>query len=83
MGVIYHNNKSKVFLAITCLWWHLSWRIWEITMKPCTKLKEFVDLLWNKEKKLFHHIRIQETREFKDPSFWGAATDGALLQWRR
>ncbi len=28
-------------------------------------------VLWNEEKKLFHHIRIQETGEFKDPSFWG------------
>jgi rhamnogalacturonyl hydrolase YesR len=29
------------------------------------------DILWNGEKKLFHHIRIQETGEFKDRSFWG------------
>jgi rhamnogalacturonyl hydrolase YesR len=29
------------------------------------------DVLWNSEKKLFHHIRIQETGEFKDRSFWG------------
>jgi rhamnogalacturonyl hydrolase YesR len=29
------------------------------------------ELLWNKEEKLFHHIRVYETMEFKHKPFWG------------
>jgi rhamnogalacturonyl hydrolase YesR len=28
-------------------------------------------VLWNEEEKLFHHIRIEETGEFKHKFFWG------------
>ena len=70
-GVIYHNNKSKVifsdnmFMVAPFL----------AQMGDCDEAIHQVegirDLLWNQDEKLFHHIRIQETMEFKDPSFWG------------
>jgi len=69
MGIIYHNNKSKavfsdnMFMVAPFL----------IQMgdfdEAIHQIEGIRSLLWNKDVKLFHHIRFQETMEFLDPSF--------------
>jgi len=70
-GVIYHNNKSKnifsdnMFMVAPFL---AQMGDYDEAMHQIEGIR---DLLWNKEKKLFHHIRVYETMEFKHRPFWG------------
>lgn len=70
-GVIYHNNKSKVIFIdnmfmVAPIMAHMG-----DYGEAMHQIEGLRDLLWNEEEKLFHHMRIHETGEFKDPSFWG------------
>jgi rhamnogalacturonyl hydrolase YesR len=71
MGVIYHNNKSKVIFSdnmfmVAPIMAHMG--DYDEAMRQIEGIRT---VLWNNDHKLFHHIRIQETGEFRDPSFWG------------
>jgi rhamnogalacturonyl hydrolase YesR len=70
-GVIFHNNKSKVIFSDNLFMvapFLAQMGDYDEAMHQIEGIRE---LLWNNEEKLFHHIRIQETGEFKDRSFWG------------
>lgn len=71
MGVIYHNNKSKVIFSDNMFMVAPFLAQMGDYKEAIHQIEGIRDVLWNSEKKLFHHIRIQETGEFKDPSFWG------------
>jgi len=71
MGVIYHNNKSKVIFSDNMFMVAPFMAYMSDYDEAMHQIEGIRDLLWNKDEKLFHHIRIQETGEFKDPSFWG------------
>lgn len=70
-GVIYHNNKSKVIFIDNMFMVAPIMAIMGDYDEAIFQIEGLRDLLWNEEEKLFHHIRIQETGEFKDKSFWG------------
>jgi len=70
-GVIYHNNKSKVIFSDNMFMVTPFLAQMGDFDEAIRQIEGIRDVLWNSEKKLFHHIRIQETGEFKDPSFWG------------
>lgn len=70
-GVIYHNNKSKVIFSDNLFMVAPFLAQMGNYDEAIRQIEGMRDVLWNKEKKLFHHIRIQETGEFKDRSFWG------------
>jgi len=70
-GVIYHNNKSKVIFSDNMFMVAPFLAQMGDYNEAIRQIEGIRDVLWNKEAKLFHHIRIQETGEFKDPSFWG------------
>ena len=70
-GVIYHNNKSKVIFSDNMFMVAPFLAQMGDYDEAMHQIEGIRDVLWNKDKKLFHHIRIQETMEFKDPSFWG------------
>ena len=71
MGVIYHNNKSKVIFSDNMFMVAPFFAQMGDYDEAIRQIKGIRNVLWNKDKKLFHHIRIQETMKFKDPSFWG------------
>lgn len=71
MGVIYHNNKSKVIFSDNMFMVAPFLAQMGDYDEAIHQIEGIRNLLWNKDEKLFHHIRIQETMEFKDPSFWG------------
>jgi rhamnogalacturonyl hydrolase YesR len=71
MGVIFHNNKSKVIFSDNMFMVAPFLAQMGDYDEAIHQIEGIRDVLWNSEKKLFHHIRIQETGEFKDPSFWG------------
>ena len=71
MGVIYHNNKSKVIFSDNMFMVAPFLAQMGDFDEAIRQIEGIREVLWNKDKKLFHHIRIQETGEFKDPSFWG------------
>lgn len=70
-GVIYHNNKSKVIFSDNMFMVAPFLALMGDYDEAMRQIEGIRDVLWNSENKLFHHIRIQETGEFKDPSFWG------------
>jgi len=70
-GVIYHNNKSKVIFSDNMFMVAPFLAQMGDYDEAIHQIEGIRDVLWNSEKKLFHHIRIQETGEFKDRSFWG------------
>jgi len=70
-GVIYHNNKSKVIFSDNMFMVAPFLAQMGDYDDAIHQIEGIRDVLWNKEVKLFHHIRIQETGEFKDRSFWG------------
>lgn len=70
-GVIYHNNKSKVIFSDNMFMVAPFLAQTGDYDEAIRQIEGIRDVLWNREKKLFHHIRIQETGEFKDRSFWG------------
>jgi len=71
MGVIYHNNKSKVIFSDNMFMVAPFLAEMGDYDEAIRQIEGIRDVLWDSEKKLFHHIRIQETGEFKDLSFWG------------
>lgn len=71
MGVIYHNNKSKVIFSDNMFMVAPFLAQMGDYDEAIRQIEGIREVLWNSDKKLFHHIRIQETGEFKDPSFWG------------
>jgi rhamnogalacturonyl hydrolase YesR len=71
MGVIYHNNKSKVIFSDNMFMVAPFLAQMGDYNEAMHQIEGIRNLLWNEDQKLFHHIRIQETMEFKDPSFWG------------
>ncbi len=70
-GVIYHNNKSKVIFSDNMFMVAPFLAQMGDYDDAVQQIEGIRDLLWNKDEKLFHHIRIQESGEFKDASFWG------------
>jgi rhamnogalacturonyl hydrolase YesR len=70
-GVIYHNNKSKVIFSDNMFMVAPFLAQMGDYDEAIRQIEGIRDVLWNKDEKLFHHIRIQETMEFKDASFWG------------
>jgi len=70
-GVIYHNNKSKVIFSDNMFMVAPFLAQMGDYDEAMHQIEGIRDLLWNEEENLFHHIRIQETGEFKDKSFWG------------
>ena len=70
-GVIYHNTKSKVIFSDNMFMVAPFLAQMGDYDEAIRQIEGIRDVLWNSEKKLFHHIRIQETGEFKDRSFWG------------
>jgi unsaturated rhamnogalacturonyl hydrolase len=70
-GLVYHNNQSKVIFSDNMFMVApLMARMGDYD-EAMFQIEGMRELLWNPEKKLFHHMRIQETGEFKDKSFWG------------
>lgn len=70
-GVIYHNNKSKVIFSDNLFMVAPFMARMKDYDEAMHQIEGIRSLLWNEEEKLFHHIRIQETMEFRDKSFWG------------
>jgi len=70
-GIIYHNNKSKVIFSDNMFMVAPFMALMKDYDEAMHQIEGIRNLLWNEEKNLFHHIRIQETMEFKDKSFWG------------
>ena len=71
MGVIYHNNKSKVIFSDNMFMVAPFMAQMGDYDEAIAQIEGIRDVLWNPDERLFHHIRIQETGEFRDPSFWG------------
>ncbi|WP_319589337.1 glycoside hydrolase family 88 protein [uncultured Draconibacterium sp.] len=70
-GVIFHNNKSRVIFSDNMFMvapFLAQMGDFDEAIKQIEGIRK---LLWNEDEKLFHHIRIQETGEFRDKSFWG------------
>lgn len=70
-GVIYHNNKSQVIFSDNMFMVAPFMALMGDYDEAMHQVEGIRELLWNKDKKLFHHIRTQETGKFEDPSFWG------------
>ena len=70
-GVIYHNNKSKVIFSDNMFMvapFLVQMGDFDEVMAQIEGIRR---ILWNEKEKLFHHIRIEETGEYKDLDFWG------------
>jgi rhamnogalacturonyl hydrolase YesR len=70
-GVIYHNNKSEVIFSDNMFMVAPFLAMMGDYDGAIFQIEGIRDALWNEKAKLFHHIRIQETGEYKDASFWG------------
>lgn len=70
-GVIYHNNKSKVIFSDNMFMVAPFLTQMGDYDEAIAQIEGIRRVLWNDEEKLFHHIRIEETGEFKDFDFWG------------
>lgn len=70
-GVIYHNNRSEVIFSDNMFMVAPFLAQMGDYDEAIKQIEGIRDVLWNEDEKLFHHIRIQETMEFRDPSFWG------------
>ena len=70
-GIIYHNNKSQVIFSDNMFMVAPFLAQMGDYDEAIHQIEGIRDVLWDKDAKLFHHIRIQETGEFKDSSFWG------------
>jgi rhamnogalacturonyl hydrolase YesR len=71
MGVIYHNNRSEVIFSDNMFMVAPFFALMGDYDEAMHQIEGIRDVLWNPEEQLFHHIRIQETMEFRDKSFWG------------
>jgi rhamnogalacturonyl hydrolase YesR len=70
-GVIYHNTKSEVIFSDNMFMVAPFLAQMGDYEEAMNQIEGIRDVLWNQDQQLFHHIRIQETGEFKDASFWG------------
>jgi unsaturated rhamnogalacturonyl hydrolase len=70
-GVIYHNNRSKVIFIDNMFMVAPIMAHFEDYDESMFQIEGLRDLLWNDEEKLFHHMKIYETNEWRDKSFWG------------
>jgi unsaturated rhamnogalacturonyl hydrolase len=70
-GVIYHNNQSKVVFSDNMFMVAPFMAHMGDFDEAMFQIEGIRDILWNKEMKLFHHIRTQETGEYTDSTFWG------------
>ncbi|MCU0857714.1 MAG: glycoside hydrolase family 88 protein [Pontiellaceae bacterium] len=70
-GTIFHNTKSPVIFSDNLFMvapFLAQMGDFDEAMRQIEAIRR---VLWNEKEKLFHHIRIEETGEFKDKSFWG------------
>ncbi len=65
-GVIYHNNRSKVIFIDNMFMVAPIMAFAGDFDEAMFQIEGLRDLLWNQENKLFHHMRVHETGEFKD-----------------
>jgi len=70
-GVIYHNNKGKEIFSDNMFMVAPFMAQMGDYDEAMHQVEGIRDLLWNSEKKLFHHIRTEETGKYGDISFWG------------
>ena len=70
-GIIYHNNLSEVIFSDNMFMVAPFLAQMGDYDEAMAQIEGIRNLLWNPERKLFHHIRIGRTGEFKDVSFWG------------
>jgi rhamnogalacturonyl hydrolase YesR len=70
-GVIYHNNRSEVIFSDNMFMVAPFMAMMGDYDEAMAQIEGIRRVLWNEELNLFHHIRIEETGEFKDKSFWG------------
>lgn len=70
-GTIYHNTASPVIFSDNMFMvapFIAQMGDYDEAMKQIEAIRR---VLWNGEEKLFHHIRIEETGEWKHKFFWG------------
>ena len=70
-GVILHNNKSKVIFSDNMFMVVPFLAQMGDFDEAIRQIEGIRNVLWNNDKKLFHHIRTQETGKYGDISFWG------------
>jgi len=70
-GVIYHNNRSEAIFIDNMFMVAPFMALMGDYDEAMYQIEGLRDLLWNEDEKLFHHIRISRTMEFRDSSFWG------------
>jgi len=70
-GVIYHNNKSKVIFSDNMFMVAPLMAQMGDFDEAIAQIEGIRRVLWNPGEKLFHHMRIEETGEYKDIDFWG------------
>lgn len=70
-GVIYHNNTSEAIFIDNMFMVAPFMALMGDYDEAMHQIEGLRDLLWNEDVKLFHHIRISRTLEFRDSSFWG------------
>ncbi|MFC2081023.1 glycoside hydrolase family 88 protein [Bacteroidota bacterium] len=70
-GVIYHNNESEAIFIDNMFMVAPFMAMMGDYDEAMHQIEGLRDLLWNQDEKLFHHIRISRTMEFRDSSFWG------------
>lgn len=70
-GVIYHNNQSEAIFIDNMFMVAPFMALMGDYDEAMHQIEGLRDLLWNQDEKLFHHIRISRTMEFRDSSFWG------------
>jgi hypothetical protein len=70
-GVIYHNTRSKVIFSDNMFMVAPFMAQMGDYDEAIAQIEGIRRVLWNPEEKLFHHMRIEETGEYKDFDFWG------------
>ncbi len=70
-GVIYHNNRSEAIFIDNMFMVAPFMAMMDDYDEAMNQIEGLRELLWNEDEKLFHHIRVSRTMEFRDPSFWG------------
>ncbi len=70
-GTIYHNNRSPVIFSDNMFMvapFIAQMGDYDESLRQIQAIRR---VLWDSKDRLFHHIRIEETGEFKDVSYWG------------
>lgn len=70
-GVIYHNTKSKVIFSDNMFMVAPFLAQMGDFDEAIAQIEGIRRVLWNEEVKLFHHMKIEETGEWRDIDFWG------------